>query len=201
MGLLGDIGKVIIGGVVGGPAGAISVFTIEHGAEVIEGTIDVGRQIVKIGEDIYRAIPPEAFALAGDPLHGLLKHEFEDELIWVGHIAADTAIFTGLYWPALGPVGASLQIAKGAIPLYITGRSLLGKLHHRLLNDDEWEMARYIFRDSLYDRDEIILTNLGGKTDEHSCIQSAPLDRSSSIWVPNTYITPQPLMAQCSSMS
>jgi hypothetical protein len=49
MGLLKDIGKVIIGGVLGGPAGAISVFTVEHGTEVIEGTIDVARQIVKIG--------------------------------------------------------------------------------------------------------------------------------------------------------
>ena len=28
---------------------------------------------------------------------------------------------------------------------------------------EEWEMARYIFRDSLYDRAEIILTNLGGE--------------------------------------
>src|SRR3954452_16276826 len=150
MSWLGDLGKVIIGGVVGGPAGAIAVFTIDHGSNTVEGTIDVARQIVKIGTDIYRAIPPEAFALAGDPLQGLLKHEKEDELILLGNIAGNAAIMSGLYWPALGPVGASLAIAEGAIPLYITGLSLLGKLHHRLLNDREWEMAQYIFRGSLY---------------------------------------------------
>jgi hypothetical protein len=162
MGLLGDIGKVIIGGTLGGPAGAITIFTVQHGTDVVEGSIDVARQIVKIGKDVYRAIPPEAFALAADPLHGLLKHEFEDEIILLGEIAGDAAIFSGLYWPALGPVGASLAIAQGAIPLYVTGGSLIDKIHHRLLNDQEWEMARYIFDDSLYDRSEIILTNLGG---------------------------------------
>jgi hypothetical protein len=162
MGLLGDIGKIIIGGVLGGPAGAISVFTVEHGTEVIEGTIDVARQIVKIGTNVYRAVPPEVFVLAGDPLHGLLKHEAEDELILLGQIGANAAIFSGLYWPALGPIGASLAIAQGAVPLYVAVGSLIGKIHHRRLNDAEWEMARYIFRDSLYDRDEIILTNLGG---------------------------------------
>jgi hypothetical protein len=162
MGLLGDIGRVIIGGVLGGPGGAISVFTVQHGTKVIEGTIDVARQIVKIGRDVYRAIPPEAFALGGDPLHGLLKHEFEDELILLGTIAGDVAIFSGLSWPASGPIGASLAIGQGAVPLYVTATSVVGKLHHRLLNDQEWQMARYIFRDSLYNRDDIILTNLGG---------------------------------------
>jgi hypothetical protein len=162
MGLLGDIGKIIIGGVLGGPAGAISVFTVEHGTEAIEGTIDVARQIVKIGTDVYRAIPPEAFLLTGDPLHGLLKHEAEDEIVLLGMIAGDIAIFSGLSWPALGPIGASLAIAQGAVPLYVTVGSLVGKLDHRLLNDEEWEMARYIFRDSPFDRADIILTNLGG---------------------------------------
>jgi hypothetical protein len=162
MSLLGDIGKIVIGGVLGGPFGAISVFTLQHGHEVIEGTIDVAQQIVKIGTDVYRAIPPEAFALAGFPLHGLLKHEFEDELILLGNIAGNAVIYSGLYWPALGPIGASLAIAQGAVPLYVTVGSLIGKIDYRLLNDAEWEMARYIFRDSLYDQAEIILTNLGG---------------------------------------
>jgi hypothetical protein len=175
MGILGDIGKVIIGGVLGGPAGAILVLTVQHGDEVTEGTIDVARQIVKVGTDVYRAIPPEAFALAGDPLHGLLKHEFEDELILLGQIGANAAISTGLSWPALGPVGASLAIAQGAVPLYVTAGSLVGKLDHRLLNDEEWEMARYIFRDSLYDRTEIILTNLGGLDGRPFVYPSGPL--------------------------
>lgn len=162
MGLLRDIGRVVIGGIVGGPAGAISVFAVDHGAEVVEGTIDVARQIVEIGSDIYRAIPPEAFLITGGPLQGLLKHEFEDELIWIGQIGANVALVSGLSWAALGPVGASLAIAQGAIPLYITTGSVVGKLHQRLLNDQEWEMAEYIFSDTLIDRSQIVLTSLGG---------------------------------------
>jgi hypothetical protein len=162
MGILKDIGEVIIGGVLGGPAGAISVFTVEHGTEVVEGTIDVARQIVEIGTDVYRAIPLEAFALGDSPLHGLLKHEFEDELILLGQIAGETAIFTALSWPVLGPIGASAEIAAGLIPAFVSVGSIIGKLHHRLLNDQEFDMAQYVFRDSLMDRDEIILTNLGG---------------------------------------
>ena len=122
----------------------------------------MGRQIVKLGSDVYRAIPPEVIALGGFPLHGLLKHEAQDELIMLGEIAGDAAIFSGLSWPVLGPIGASLAIAQGAVPLYVTVGSLIGKIHHRRLNDKEWEMAQYIFRDSLFDRTEIILTNLGG---------------------------------------
>jgi hypothetical protein len=163
MSILGDIGKVVIGGLLGGPAGAISVFTVDHGAEVVKGTIDLAHQVVKIGSDVYRAIPPEAFLLTGDPLQGLLKHEFEDEIIWLGQIGANIAIFSALSWPALGPIGASVAIAEGALPLYITVGSLIGKLDHRLMNDQEWEMAQFIFRDTLPDRSEIVLTNLGGE--------------------------------------
>ena len=162
MGLFGDIGKIVVGGLLGGPAGAISIFTVEHGDEVFEGSVDLARQIVTIGSDVYRAIPPEAFALSGDPLHGLLKHEAEDEIIWLGQLAGNIAIFSGLSWPALGPVGASLAIAEGLVPLYVIAGSLVGKFHHRELNDQEWEMARYIFRHTLLDRTEIVLTNVGG---------------------------------------
>jgi hypothetical protein len=163
MGFLGKIGKVIVATVVGGPAGAIAVIAVEHGDEIVEGTVDLARQVVKIGKDVYRAIPPEAFALAGFPLHGLLKHEFEDEIILIGEVAGEIAISSALYWPALGPLGATAAIAEGAIPLYVASGSIIGKLDFRLMNDEEWEMARYIFRDSLYDRDEILLTNLAGK--------------------------------------
>jgi len=162
MGLLGKIGKVIVGGVVGGPT-ALAEITIGSGSKVIKGVVDVGRQIVEIGTDVYKEIPPEAFFIAGQPLHGLLKHVKEDELILLGQTGADIAIFGGLYWAAAGPIGASLAIAQGAVPLYVAVGSLVGKIHHRLLNDEEWEMARYIFRGSLYDRSSIILTNLAGK--------------------------------------
>jgi len=155
MSFLGDIGEVIIGGALGGPGGAIAVFTAQHGSEVVEGTIDVARQIVEIGTDVYRAAPPAVFALGGQPIHGLLKHVAEDELIMLGHIAGSVAIFTGVTWPAVGPFGAASE-------LYVAGKLLFGKVHHRKLNLQEWEMAQYIFRDSLVDRDEIILTNLAG---------------------------------------
>lgn len=155
MGILGDIGKVVIGGVVGGPAGAFAVFTVEHGKETVEGTIDFARQVVQIGEDIYRAIPPEVFAIAGDPLHGLLKHEFEDELILLGYIAGEAAIYAGLTWPVVGPFGAAPH-------LYAAGGVVFGFIDHRHLNDQEWEMAEYIFRDSLPDREDIVLTNVAG---------------------------------------
>jgi hypothetical protein len=175
MGLLGDIGKIIVGGFLGGPAGAISVITVEHGKETVEGTIDVAKQIVQIGKDVYRAIPPEAFALAGDPIHGLLKHEAEDELIFVGTVAGRVAIFSALAWPALGPIGASAAIVQGLVPVYIRTGTVIGKLDHRLLNDEEWEMAQFIFGDTLLRRSQIVLTNLGN-----------PLDNGNPVTVPST---------------
>jgi len=161
--IFATIGKIIIGGALGGAPGALVAFSVERGGEVIEGTIDVARQIVSIGKDVYRAIPPEAFAFAGMPLHGLLKHEFEDELIMVGELAGEAAIFSGLSWPALGPIAASAAIAEGAVPLYIAAGSIVGKFHHRPLDDRELAMARYIFGESLGNPDDIVLTNVGGK--------------------------------------
>jgi hypothetical protein len=161
MGLLGDIGKVILGGAIGGPVGALVPFAVEHGGEAVEGTIDFVREVVEIGKDVYRAIPPEAFALSASPLHGLLKHVAEDELILIGEIAGEAAILSGLAWPVLGPIGASIVIAEGGVPLFVAAGSLIGKLHHRQLNAQELEMARYVFRDSLGDHDQIVLTNLG----------------------------------------
>lgn len=168
MGILGDIGKIIVATAVGGPAGALAVITVEHGDEIVEGTIDLARQVVKIGEDVYRAIPPEAFALAGAPIHGLLKHEFEDELIMLGYLAGDLAITAGITWPIVGPFGAAPH-------LYAAGKLLFGKLHHRLMNDQEWEMARYIFRDSSYDRSDIYLTNMAGQGGRPFTYSLAPL--------------------------
>jgi hypothetical protein len=162
VGLLGSIGRIIIGGALGGPAGAISVFTVEHGDDVLEGTIDVANQIVEIGEDIYRAIPPAAFFLAGDPIHGLLKHEFENEIILIGRIGVDVGLFTGLTWPLLGPLGMTADILKGLLPTFVNEGLLDGLLAHRLLNDQEWEMAQYIFHDTLFARSDIVLTDLGG---------------------------------------
>jgi hypothetical protein len=136
MGILGDIGKVYLGGLLGGPLGALKVFAVQYGGDTVEGVINWEQQFVKIKDDIYRAIPSWAYVLAGNPIAGLLKHEFEDEVILLGQLRADTLIYAGV--------------------------KLFGRIDQRSLNDEEWEMARYIFRDSLYDRADILLTNLAG---------------------------------------
>jgi hypothetical protein len=158
-----------IGGAVllGIPPDPVSIATValatEHGDEIIEATIDVARQVVKIGGDVYRAIPPACIAFGGDPMHGLLKHEQEEELVLIGEIAGEIGIVSGLTWPALGPVGATAAISEGSIPLYVAGGSIFGKIDYRQMNNEEWRMAQYIFGDSLYDRSDILLTNLGGQ--------------------------------------
>ena len=179
MGLFGDIGEIVVGALTGGVEGAILAFTAEHESGIVEGVVDVARQIVQIGTDVYRAIPDWAFVAAGFPLstgllYGLLKHEAEDEIIWVGQLGANIVIEGALTWPVEGPIQASLQIAKGIVPVYITGKSLvdkiIGKLNYRYMTDQEWEMARYIFHDTLAGRvaapwevpKDIVITKVGG---------------------------------------
>jgi hypothetical protein len=183
MGLLGDIGEIVVGALTGGVEGAVLAFTAEHESGIVEGVVDVAHQVVQIGTDVYRAIPDWAFLAAdlvtGSPLatgllHGLLKHEVEDEIIWVGQLGANIVIEAALTWPVEGPIQQSLQISKGIYPVYITGKALYGKitgkLNARYMNDQEWEMARYIFRDSLIGPvdvpwdipKDIVLTNVGG---------------------------------------
>jgi hypothetical protein len=163
MSILGDIGKVIIGGALGGVPGALIAFTVgDKTGAVVKGTIDLAKQVVVIGKDIYRAIPPEAFVVSGMPIHGLLKHEFEDELILIGELAGEAALIGALTFPALGPIAASAAIAEGAIPLYVSVGSIVGKFHSRRMNDQERGMARYVFGRSLGDLEEILLTNVGG---------------------------------------
>lgn len=60
MGIFGDIVDVIIGGAIGGAAGAITVFTIEHG--------DDG-----LGDDVERVVPFEgaAFCESGTDRHSV----------------------------------------------------------------------------------------------------------------------------------
>jgi hypothetical protein len=67
-----------------------------------------------------------------------------------------------LYWPLLGPVGATAAILEGAFPAFVAAGSLAGLIHTRHMDDTEWNLAQYVFRDTLYDRSSIKLTNLGG---------------------------------------
>jgi hypothetical protein len=165
MGFFSKVVKIIVGGAVGGPAGAISVFSVEHGGEAIEFVVDQARQIVRVGSEVYRAIPPEAFAAFGAPLHGLLKNEAEDEIILLGQMGANYTITGALSLPTVDPFAATLLILRGSLPVYVVAGSLTGKVHHRFLNDTEWEMAQYIFQGTLLERREIILTNLGNPVD------------------------------------
>jgi hypothetical protein len=165
MGLIGDIGKAIVATVAGGPAGAVIVFGVEHGSEVVEGTVDLVDMVVKIGDDVYRAIPPELLVVAGHPDLALLKHEAEDELLAVGHFAGDMLLFGGLTWPIVS--------ASGVV---VFARTVLerGMIQMREPTDREWEMARHIFRDKLPDRDDVILTNLGGLNGDPFTYPMAP---------------------------
>jgi hypothetical protein len=165
MGLFGDIGDVILGAIIGGPAGALTVFTVEHGSEVVEGSIDLADKIVRIGDDVYRAIPPELLLVAGHPDLALLKHEAENELLVVGHFAGEMLLFGGVTWP--------ITLAGGAV---VFGRTILerGMIRMRGPSDEEWEMARYIFRGSLPDREDVILTNLGGANGDPFTFPMAP---------------------------
>ncbi|PWU00167.1 MAG: hypothetical protein C5B51_25850 [Terriglobia bacterium] len=181
MGLLGDIGQIVLGAATGGVEGAILAFTAEHESKIVEGVVDVARQIVQIGSDVYRAIPDWAFAVlpvvtgGSVPiglLHGLLKHEAENEIIWLGQLGANVVIESGLTWPVEGPLQATIEIAKGAVPLYsATLGPLIFHLHYRYMNDEEWQMARYIFGKTFQEPTDppwenipkdIVLTNLGG---------------------------------------
>ena len=57
------------------------------------------------------------------------------------------------------PVLLFIIVGVGIGLVLLTVGSLVGKLDHRLLNDQEWEMAQFIFRDTLPDRSQIVLTN------------------------------------------
>ena len=54
---------------------------LELGGKILKATIDVNNEIVRIGEEIFRAVPGEVFFPGLGPLAGLLKNEIEDELI------------------------------------------------------------------------------------------------------------------------
>jgi hypothetical protein len=137
MGLLGDIGKVIFGGVLGGPVGAVITFTV--GDDAVKCVVDLQNRVVRAGDDVYRAISPELLLVAGHPGLALLKHEAEDELLIIGHFAGRLSLLGGLTWPA----------AVGDVIVFAHGVLKHGLLKARRLNGQEWDMARYIFGNSL----------------------------------------------------
>jgi hypothetical protein len=165
LGIFGDIAEIVVGAVVGGAPGALLVFTVQHGSETLEGTIDLTDMVVRIGDDVYRAIPPELLVVGGRPDLALLKHEAEAELLVAGHFAGELLLFGGVTWP--------ITSASGAI---VFGRTVLerGMIQMRGPTDQEWEMARHVFRGTLPDRDDVILTNLGGLNGDPFTYPMAP---------------------------
>jgi hypothetical protein len=117
--------------------------SLEVGGKLVEITIDVGNQIVRIGEDVFRAVPGEVFFPGIGPLAGLLKNEIEDELI------------------LLNPFGIVPSVTVFINAAVVIG-DLIGVVQQRPLRDDEFEVARHVFRGSLPPRNSIRLTNLAG---------------------------------------
>lgn len=156
-----------------GPAAAVAHIAVDE-TKVLDGALDLARGILKIGEDIYRAIPSEVLAIAGDPIHGILKHEFEDELVFISKLTAEGFI-TGA---VLGP---NIAVAGSAAPLWLTLGTFIGAIQTRQMNDVEWGMARKVFWDSLVDRNKIILTNVDAVLNGREF--TYPLQPDGPVWV------------------
>ena len=116
---------------------------LELGGKILKATIDVNNEIVRIGEEIFRAVPGEVFFPGLGPLAGLLKNEIEDELIM------------------LNPFGLVPSITVFIDAVLVIG-DLIGVVQHRTMRADELGVARYVFRDSIRRINEIRLTNLAG---------------------------------------
>ena len=114
---------------------------VEIGGKVLKATIDVNNMIVRIGEDIFRAVPGEVFLPGLGPLGGLLKNEVEDELI------------------LLNPLGIVPQVTPVINGALVVGR-ILGVVQHRRMLPDEIAFARKVFGGSIEGLDRIVLTNL-----------------------------------------
>jgi hypothetical protein len=121
---------------------------LELGGKLVKVTIDVNNEVVRIGEEIFRAAPGEVFFPGLGPLAGLLKNEIEDELIMLNPfgLVPSINVFFGF-----DPVGATIVVGD-----------LIGVVQHRTMRDDEFEVARYVFGDSIQRLNEIRLTNLAG---------------------------------------
>ena len=116
---------------------------LELGGKLLKALIDVNNQVVRIGDEVFRATPGEVFYPGLGPLAGLLKNEIENELIMLN---------------PLGIVPSITIFVDGAIVI----GDLLGKVQHRTMTNEELEVARHVFQGSLRLSDEIILTNLAG---------------------------------------
>lgn len=116
--------------------------------KVVNVTIDVQNQVVRIGEELFREAPGEIFFPGLGPLAGLLKNTVEDELILLSPFGLVPSIETALGIDAVGAV--------------IVAGELLGVVQHRTMFPEELAVAEYVFGDSLKRLGEVRVTNLTG---------------------------------------
>jgi hypothetical protein len=116
--------------------------------KVVNVTIDVQNQIVRVGEELFLQAPGEIFFPGLGPLAGLLKNEIEDELLLLSPLGLVPSIETSL---GLDAVGTAILVGE-----------LLGVVQHRKMFPEELAVARYVFGDSLGRLGGIRVTNLIG---------------------------------------
>lgn len=119
------------------------VTQIEIGGKLVEVLVDANNQLVRVGAEIFRAIPGEVLFPGLGPLAGVLKNEVEDELI------------------LLSPLGL-----VPSLTIFVDGQLVVGKLigavQHRGLLNAERAIVQRAFGGALGPLDDIRLTNLGG---------------------------------------
>jgi hypothetical protein len=141
MGFFGDLKDFV---------GSTGDFVVSAGGQVWTAAVDFENWTVSLAGEVWEAIPGELLAPQLGPLAGVLKNEFEDEIFMM---AGPSGIIVGL---GVFPV----QFDQAA-QIIIGGAALVGAIDHRQLNDEEWRMARWVFRDQLPPRKNIRLTNFG----------------------------------------
>ncbi len=119
------------------------VTKIEIAGKLVEVLVDANNQFVRVGAEIFRAIPGEVLFPGLGPIAGVLKNEVEDELI------------------LLSPIGL-----VPSLTIFVDGQLVIGKLigavQHRGLLNAEKTIVQRVFGGSLGPLDDIRLTNLGG---------------------------------------
>jgi hypothetical protein len=140
MGVFGKLKKVV--NVVTGGQVTLLEKQIELGGKPVDVLVDVKNQIVRIGDEIFRKVPGEVFFPGVGPLAGLLKNEVEDELIMLNPLGIVLVL-------PVDPVGGAIVIGD-----------LIGLVQHRTMFNDELEIAKYVFRNSIPRMSDIRLTNL-----------------------------------------
>jgi len=137
MGLFGTLKTIVNVATLG------AITQIEIAGKLVEVVIDANNQVVRVGAEIFRAIPGELLFPGLGPLAGVLKNEVEDELI------------------LLNPFGLVPSITVFVDGQFVVGK-LIGAVQHRGLLPAEIAIVQRVFQGALGPFGDIRLTNLGG---------------------------------------